>query len=318
MKISIGYRTIKTAVGTGIAIALAEWLGLQFYVSAGMITILCIQPTRKKSYRAAWKRFLACLIGMLLSGVVFEILGGYRWWTLTFLLLLFIPVAVALKIAEGVTTGSLIILHLYTFKTINLKIVINEMELFIIGIGVALLVNLLYMPNLEKKLKTYQQNIENDFREILYALAVYLRAGGGDWDEQKMRETSKILEKAKILAWKDLENHFYEQDFNYYRYFEMRERQFEVLEGIVSTISSLRRRYSQGMMIADFLDDLAGAIHAGNTTSIYLDQLDRLRKQFQQQSLPKDRLEFETRAALLHLVNEMQRYLLIKRDLIQD
>jgi uncharacterized membrane protein YgaE (UPF0421/DUF939 family) len=318
MKISIGYRTIKTAVGAGIGIALAEWLGLQFYTSVGMIAILCIQTTRKRSYRAAWKRLLACLIGLLLSVVVFETLGSYRWWTLIFLLLLFIPITVALKVAEGVTTGSLIIFHLYTLKMIHVQIIINELELIGIGIGVSLLVNLLYMPNVEKELKTYQQKIEDRFRQILYKLAVYLRVGGGDWDEEEMTETANMLREAKMLALKDLENHFYEQDFNYYRYFEIRERQFEVLEGILPTISSLHHRYSQGMMIADFLDDVAGAVHAGDTTSIYLEQLDRLRQQFKQQPLPKDRLEFETRAALLHFVNEMQRYLLIKRDLLPD
>ncbi|MGB6409277.1 MAG: aromatic acid exporter family protein, partial [Planococcus donghaensis] len=59
---SIGYRTMKTALGVAIAIYLAQLLQLDYYVSAGILTILCIQPTKKKSIRAAFSRFIASLI----------------------------------------------------------------------------------------------------------------------------------------------------------------------------------------------------------------------------------------------------------------
>lgn len=43
----IGYRTLKTALGTALAIYIAQMLGLQNYSAAGIITILCIQVTKK-------------------------------------------------------------------------------------------------------------------------------------------------------------------------------------------------------------------------------------------------------------------------------
>ncbi|WP_372869535.1 aromatic acid exporter family protein, partial [Planomicrobium okeanokoites] len=58
-RLSIGYRTLKTAVGVIIAISLAQLLQLEFFVSAGILTILCIQPTKKRSIRAALSRFIA-------------------------------------------------------------------------------------------------------------------------------------------------------------------------------------------------------------------------------------------------------------------
>lgn len=74
-RFSIGYRTVKTALGTMIAIAIAQGIGLDYYVSAGILTILCIQQTRKKSFHAVYTRVVASLIGMLYSYIIFENLG---------------------------------------------------------------------------------------------------------------------------------------------------------------------------------------------------------------------------------------------------
>lgn len=71
MKFSIGYRTIKTAVGTAVSILIAQKLGLDNFASAGILTILCIQVTKKKSLRTAWDRFLACVLAMPFAALFF-------------------------------------------------------------------------------------------------------------------------------------------------------------------------------------------------------------------------------------------------------
>lgn len=53
----IGYRTIKTALGTTLAIYISQLLHLQNFASAGIITILCIQITQKRSLQASWAAF---------------------------------------------------------------------------------------------------------------------------------------------------------------------------------------------------------------------------------------------------------------------
>lgn len=70
--LKIGYRTVKTAIGTASAIALAQWLHLENFASAGIITILCIQVTKKKSLQTARARFVAGLVGLLFSFFFFE------------------------------------------------------------------------------------------------------------------------------------------------------------------------------------------------------------------------------------------------------
>lgn len=43
----IGMRTVKTAIAATLAIILAEWLHLEYAVSAGIIAILSVQNTKK-------------------------------------------------------------------------------------------------------------------------------------------------------------------------------------------------------------------------------------------------------------------------------
>ncbi len=71
----IGYRTIKTAIGTPLAISVAQLLGVTNFVSAGILTILCIQPSRKQSFLSAWNRFSACIIATIYSFIFFETIG---------------------------------------------------------------------------------------------------------------------------------------------------------------------------------------------------------------------------------------------------
>ena len=112
MKFKIGYRTIKTALGTAIAILIAQQFGLDNFASAGILTILCIQVTKRKSLRTSWDRFVACVLAMPFSALFFEVIG-YHPIVIGIMLFFFIPTVVMLKANEGVVTSSVIILHIY-------------------------------------------------------------------------------------------------------------------------------------------------------------------------------------------------------------
>ena len=45
---------------------------------------------------------------------------------------------------------------------------------------------------------------------------------------------------------------------------------------------------------------------------IYIQKLMKMKAEFEESDLPRTREEFEARAALLQVVNEMERYLIIK------
>ncbi|GLB58113.1 aromatic acid exporter family protein [Cytobacillus sp. NCCP-133] len=310
MKYKIGYRTIKTALGTSISIMIAQMLQLDNFVSAGILTILCIKVTKKKSLHASWERFFACLMAMVFSSLFFEGLA-YHPLVIGLLLLFFIPAAVMLKVSDGIVTSSVIILHIYSAGDVTKELLVNELGIITVGIGVALVANL-YMPSLETKLREYRLQIEENFKIIFDEIVLYLRTNESTWDGKEITETIELINEAKTLAFREVENHFLRNDDLYYNYFKMREKQFEIIERVLPSVTSISLTVEQGEMIADFIEELSEHIHPGNTAIQFLEKLYRMKICFEDMELPKTREEFEARAALLHFVKEMERYLIIK------
>ncbi|WP_174734207.1 aromatic acid exporter family protein [Mesobacillus harenae] len=310
MKFRIGYRTIKTALGTALAIMIAQYLGFENYLSAGILTILCIQVTKKRSLQASWDRFVACLIAMAFSSFFFEGIS-YHPLVIGLMLLLFIPTVVLAKARGGIVSSSVIILHIYAAGEVTLPLLLNELGIITIGIGVALLMNL-YMPSVDKRLEHYQLGIEENFKVIFQEIARYLRGYDSTWSGKELPETAKLIDEAQTIAFQDVENHFLRHENPYYHYFKMREKQFEIIEHVLPTVTSITLTVEQGQMVGSFVDKLADNIHPGNTALKYLEQLMKMRAEFENMPLPDSREEFEARAALLHFVREIERYLVLK------
>lgn len=308
----VGYRTIKTAIGTPIAIWIAELLQLENYVSAGILTLLCIQPTRKRSFLTSWHRFGACLLSMAFAYIIFELVG-YHPISIGLLLFLFIPTTVSLNLSPGIVTSSVILLHLYSSGNITVDLIVNELILIVVGIGIALVLNL-YMPSLENNLQTLQEKVEANFRIILHEIAIYLREGNQSWSGKELAETENVLNKAERLVLRDLENHVLRESHPYYDYFIMRKKQFELLRRMVPLVSQLSGLYEQSHRMADLFDELSEAIHPGNTAVIHLNTVRQLKRQFEEDELPKSRTEFETRANLFRLLHEIEQYLVLKKN----
>ncbi|MFY0782107.1 aromatic acid exporter family protein [Peribacillus simplex] len=308
----IGYRTIKTALGVTLAIIIAQMLNLEYFSAAGIITILCIQVTKKKSVYASWHRFLACLIAMAYSFLMFQFIA-FHPLIIGLILLIFIPTTVALKINEGIVTSSVIIMHLYGSGDITFSLLINETILIAVGVGVALVMNL-YMPSVDKKLLAYQERIETNFSAILMGIVRYLRDNDHTWDGKEITETANLLNQAKSLAFRDVENHFLREEDLYYHYFKMREKQFEIIERILPLVTNIPLVVKQSGIVADFIEDLAENVHPQNTAILYLKKLEEMEIHFRGMALPQTREEFESRAALLQLMKEMERYLLLKHS----
>ncbi|WP_054741671.1 aromatic acid exporter family protein [Cellulosilyticum ruminicola] len=74
MKNVIGFRTVKTWVGAAVAMVLAEIMGLAFSASAGIITILSIQDTKRVSCQIAIRRLIATVIALTIGTVLFEVI----------------------------------------------------------------------------------------------------------------------------------------------------------------------------------------------------------------------------------------------------
>ncbi|WP_078597044.1 aromatic acid exporter family protein [Evansella clarkii] len=308
----IGYRTIKTALGASLAIAIAQFLQLDYFASAAIIAILCVQKTRRSSLSMSWIRFAAAIIGMVYAAVIFELLG-YHFFSLGVFLLLFIPTMVALRLQVGIVTSAVIILHIYSYGAITAALIANELALIIIGVGCALLMNI-YMPSVENDLSNMQNRLEELYSKIFHEFAVYIKNGESSWDGREITEAADLLQSAKNTAIQNLDNHILRYEDQYYHYFKMREKQLDIIERMMPLITSIDLQLKQGEMISDFIERLSVGVNPKNTAFIFINQLEELRDMFKEMPLPESRQEFEARAAMLQLVQEIEQYLLIKRQ----
>jgi len=309
--VKIGYRTIKTAIGTPIAITLAQLVGVTNYVSAGILTILCIQPSRKQSVMSAWNRFLACVLAIIFSFVFFKTIG-YNPLSVGIMLMLFIPATVYLKISQGIATSSVIILQLYGAEHISARFIVEEFLLITFGVGVGLLVNL-YMPSLENKLGRMQRKLEKNFQSILKEIALYIRNKNDSWDGKEITEVEQILQEANDLVERDMENHLLRQKHPYQDYFMMRTEQFDLLKQMLPLVTKLPNMVTISDKIARFFEELSNSVHPGNTAELFLDELEKLKQKFDEEPLPVSQREFETRANLFRLLHDIEDYLILKK-----
>lgn len=309
----MGFRTMKTAVGAGLAIWIADLAQLQFSTFAAIIVIMCIEKTKKRSLAAIMDKLFACLLALLLGGGFLELFGYYPI-VFSIFILLFVPLLVRAKIQGGFVTSMVVFLHLYALENVTLSIMLNEFYIILIGIGIAAMLNS-YMPSVREHIRNYRKEIEQRFSTILYEFSAYLRNPERNWDGKEVIEVEDIITEAKNTALKDSENHLIRKQYEDLFYLEMRENQLDLLRRMLPVVSSLGIRVKQKEIFAEFLEFLSQHVHSGDTTELSLQKLDECWKLIRETDLPQTREEFETRAGLFYLMNEIENYLHIKRKL---
>lgn len=310
-KFKIGFRTVKTAVGVALAIWIASLLHLEYYTSAGILTILSIQTTKRKSIHAIYTRIVASFAVLILSYLFFTFLG-YNPIILCLLILVLLPILVAAKVTPGFVSSSVILLHVFNEQNFTLALLENELLIMLIGFGVGFLVNM-QMPDIEKELNTYRIDIEEAYSRIFVEVAKYLREGDTNWNGSELIDAQQAVNKGKALAYQDVENHITRKENLFYRYFDIREQQLEIIERILPEITNLPTIVKQAHIVADFLEELSEHVHSGNTAVKFRGKLAQVKKEFKDLPLPTTHEQFVAMASLYQFIEEMDHYLSIKQ-----
>lgn len=301
-----GYRTIKTAIGVSISVLIAHSLGLEYYSAAGVLTLLCIQKSRRQSINAALSRFYACMLALFVSSVLFELLG-YMPYSLLVLLLLLIPLCVALHIQAGISSSSVIMMHVYMHGQMEAAFYLNEFLVVLIGLGTALLVNW-YMPSIDKQLDALKQQSSQLIAKILNEYAIYLLDDFTLWDGKELLTLSDLLRHSIGMAQLDSENNKKQTKNNYLIFFENKQKQLDLLERMLESISHITSQTGQGVRIGEFLLKLSNEFCDSQQGKQLYEDLLRIREYHKQLPLPLDRSEFENRAHLFVVGNNLERF----------
>lgn len=313
----IGYRTLKTGIGASIAMIIAKQLGLEYAVAAGVITILSIQNTKRQSFKIAVQRIASCILALFIAAILFKTLGYYA---LTFgaFLLIFIPLVVRLNLEQGIVVSSVLVTHLLIERSVSIFWILNEISLMVVGVGVALVLNL-YMPSIEGQIKQDQIYIEEKMKEILIQMAKVLKENCNCIKEETLfSNLENRLHSARKNAYKNLNNYFLVDGSYYVQYMEMRSQQFESIKRMIEHFQRFFMTYEQTIIIANFTEQVAYSLHEDNTCEQLLNDLNGLRESFRKMPLPSTREEFENRAMLFQFLNDMEQFLQIKNEFKQN
>lgn len=308
----MGFRVIKTTVATVLAIVIAHLLGISNPLSAGLLAILGVDVTRKRSIQTVNSRFCASILGLIMSSVLFY-LFGFHIWVLAVYILIGFPIISRANLKEGIVTSSVVVFRVFGGEDISFEALFTQVLLLIIGLGSAMVVNLMYMPNEEDKLTGIRRTVDGLFGRIFGQIASQLRDPNYIWNGQELIEASHEVELGLSTAQRALDNQVISPNEAWTIYFYMRKQQLDRIESMIQLISQVYQRMPQGESTAVLFDQLSQDVKQETYTGTTEHMLKVLEMEFKAMELPASREEFEIRSAILQLCRELALYLDISK-----
>lgn len=309
----IGIRTLKTGLGATITLIVATAMGLRYATAAAVITILSIQSTKRQSIQMAVNRLIATLIALGLASIIF--IGiGFNAIAFGVFLIFFIPIAAKLHIGEGIVPASVLVTHLLTEGSITGALLFNELMLVLVGVIIALLINL-YMPSIESELSHCRRQIEEMMYKLFKDMAYALRAQCISIEEDILYKRLEVsIKQGQEKAYKYTNNYLFTKVSPFAEYFDMRSRQFQVITYMREHFTKFFMCFEETEIVAGFTEKVADCMRGSITAIELLEDLKVLREGFKESALPVTREEFENRAMLYQFLNDLEHFLEIKRD----
>lgn len=310
----MGFRVIKTAIAALMAVLLADAMQLKGPTSAGLLAILGVDVTRKRSLKTISARFFASVVGLLFASVLF-FLFGFHYWVLAIYILTAFPAIVRFGFKEGIVTGSVVVFRVFSGGEMSLEVIWTQILLLIVGLGSAMVVNLAYMPKSDNMLFNIRSEIDELFSVIFTQFGRTLRDPSYVWTGAELMEAEKAIDKGVAASKLYLENQVIHPNEEWTAYFHMRKTQLDSIQHMMHLISQVYTTMPHAEMVAELFeqlsDDVCNEFYTGRTEKL----LSMVEQEFRTMDLPTTREEFEIRSSIRQLCRELALYLKIaKKD----
>ncbi|HHX11387.1 MAG TPA: aromatic acid exporter family protein [Clostridiales bacterium] len=329
---------LKTGIGTAFAIIVAEAIGLAYSPSAGIITLLTIQNTKKETIQIAFRRILAFILAVVIAFILFNGIG-YTPVVFGLFALIFVALCNLLGLQDGISMNAVLTTHFLIEQRMDVAMILNEVVLLFIGMGIGIVINLI-MPKNIKEIQLEQSDFEKEMKITLRSLADDLRYKRQSLLKEKDNTPSKTIEnhekpgiKRKTTDFKQLDSRLKHlinkanvnsgntllSDTSYLiSYLHMREHQIDGLKSISKLINQIPVLLEQSIPLAEYMDHVAESFHELNNVKGLLTDIESLYEHYRKDRLPESREEFEYRAILFQILNELEHFLEIKRDFVLE
>lgn len=309
----------KIALGSSMAIYLAEMIHLEYAISAGSIALLTIVTTKWETVRLSMFRVLSFIVAVLLAWVAFAHLGS-EWIAYGVFIFLIVVIGHVLDWKATVSVNAVIGTHFLMTKDFGFDFILNEFMLVVIGITVAIIVNLFHNNQSQKRrIVENMRYTEDRLGMILGELATYLtreEMQQNVWDDICIMEQK--LHGFIGDAYEYQNNTFQSHPAYYIDYFEMRMNQLTILHNLHYEIKKIRHIPKQAHIIADYILYLTNYVKEMNVPTEQIERLEQIFADMKKEPLPVTREEFESRALLYHILMDIEEFLVFKKRFVNE
>ena len=308
------FKTLKISFASITSILIALFLNLEFYISAGIVTILTIQSTKSETIHTAIQRFIAFIIALMISFFTFSIFDysilGYIAY-----LILYIFICVIFNWTSSMAVNSVLISHFLTFQIMNMDTILNELFIFIIGVGMGILINL-HLKKDDYAIYRLKHQTDEQIIFILTRMSQRIIHEIDHYDGHCFDKLNQILTEAKTKAIENEKNSFSSNSYDH-DYLKMREHQAQVLYEMYKLSSKLNTNAITSKIISDFLLKISKVYHNSNDCTHLLKEFNEIDSKMKSVPLPSTRNEFEDRARLFSLLRLIEEFLTIKHEFMK-
>lgn len=308
-KLTVVLQMTITAI---VSYLIAYALKLDYAITAGILAILSTQLTKKESFSVAVKRSLDTVLGLSLASLMF-VFFGYNVWVFWLFTFIFTVLSFTLNIEIGLVSVLVLVSHLLSHGEFSINVLVNEFAIMGIAIVVVLIYDLAFPSPSTKEFKVIIDEIDAVQKEHMDVIVQFLKKEINEFETNKhYKESLKLFNenynKAIILD-KDL---LFQKDNQYLSYLEMRKRQMNNVNHIYQHGLKLTIEHENLNMIITFIEELILHVGYADQATSQKEKLKEMQTYYKKTKLPKTRDEFETRAMLYQILNELEYFLDVK------
>ncbi len=311
MKILYGF---KIAIAAILSILVANLLSLDFSISAGIVAILTIAPTKKETIKTVVKRLIAFAAALIISFLSFNIFG-FTYLAFYIYLLLYLILCKQMNWSSAMAVNSVLVSHFLSIQRMDIDSVTNELLLFCIGALFGVLVNLHLKAN-DNYMKRMYYEINIQVKKILFRMSQ--RISNEKLDDYNGSCFIAIRNSIKIASDKAIENKLnrFNDDNHEIEYINLKEQEVHILYDIYKKVSNLNSNLITTECISNFILELSNTYDNDLVIDETLNKFYLLRSDIRETPLPKERNEFEDRAKLYIVLEYLEELLLLKKEFI--
>ncbi len=303
----------KISVGCVLSIIISAIAGLEYNVTAGLITVLSIQDTKKETALIVMKRFIAFITAVIISSVCFSLIG-FNALAFGAYLFIFIIICYIFDWKVAIVPVSVLITHILAKETVNFSIIFNEFMLFFIGAGNGIILNL-HLKKDKIRMNENREKLDNEIKQILERMSKrVLTDDKSDYNGECFKRLDRFMLEARKTAYENMNNSLKKDERYDIEYLEMRQEQCHILYEMYRNILKIETTPKQAKVISEFLKKISEEYHEKNDVKNLMNELDIIFTEMKKEKLPTQRSEFENRAVLYFLMLRIREFLSVKYE----